>query len=174
MKKEDIEFLRELQHELNTQDHDGQASPRYWGICQEKTRLLPRDFGEECILCDGETFSLEEFVDFLKENEYNIEHQEEWCALDKNDTFDVVSFAEDVLGFDDIDIYAREIDKTCINHDSNVFLTKRACQRHIEQYGYHYSKPHTYAMTAWRNPEFERVLRILQTMNIDDIKVTEG
>ena len=32
MKKEDIEFLRELQHELNTQEHDGQASPRFWGI----------------------------------------------------------------------------------------------------------------------------------------------
>lgn len=34
MTKEDIEFLRDLQHELNTQPNDGNADPVFWGIIQ--------------------------------------------------------------------------------------------------------------------------------------------
>ena len=172
MKKEDIDFLRELQHELNTQENDGQTAPRYWGICQEKQRLLPKDFGDECILYEGTMYSVKEFVDWLYDNEYDIGREEEWEELDKTDIFDVVSFAEDKLGFNNVYEVSREVIDT-IGEDANVFLTKRACLKHIEQNGHHYSKPRTYAMTAWRNPEFERVLNILQTMNIDDIKVTE-
>lgn len=40
MKQEDIDFLRELQYELNTQENDGQAEPRFLCICQEKQRYV--------------------------------------------------------------------------------------------------------------------------------------
>lgn len=170
MKKDDIDFLRELQHELNTQEHDCQAAPRYWGICQEKYELLPEGFGDDCLLYDGEMYDLDDFVTFLYENGYDEGHEEEWGNVDKKDVVDVISFACDVHG---MDVYAvsRTLNDTHIDHDSNVFLTKRACKKHIAQNGYHYSKPRPYAMTAWRNPEFERLINILQTMNIDDIKV---
>lgn len=34
--------------------------------------------------------------------------------------------------------------------------------------GYNHSNPHTYAMTAIRNPEYETLINILKTINFDD------
>lgn len=174
MKKEDIEFLRELQHELNTQENDGQASPRYWGIAETKRKPAPDFCGDSYIfLGEGMPMTCKEFVDYLTDNDYLEGYEEDWNDVDKEDTGNLVSFATHILNMSGIREVWMETEYPIINENSNVFLTKRACKKHIETNGYHYSNPHTYAMTAWRNPEFERVLNILQTMNIDDIKVTE-
>lgn len=174
MKKEDIEFLRELQHELNTQETDGQAQPRYWGIAETKCKPTPEYCGDPYIfLGEGKPLTCKEFVDFLTDNDYLEGHEEEWEEVDKEDTGNLVSFATYNLQMRSVREVWMDTEYHIISEDSNVFLTKRACQAHIKANGYHYSKPHTYAMTAWRNPEFERVLNILQTMNLDDIKVTE-
>ncbi len=39
---------------------------------------------------------------------------------------------------------------------------KEACKKHIDKNDYHYNKPHTYAMTAWRSPEVEKLFSILE------------
>ena len=51
-------------------------------------------------------------------------------------------------------------------NETGAFLTKRACQEYISCYGYNHSRPHTYAMTAYRNYELARLLKILKTMEI--------
>lgn len=128
MKKEDIEFLRELQHELNTQETDGQASPRYWGIVEK------REFA--CAEGDG-------VVDFAN-------------------TYLRKPYQHDFVGWID--------ERHELSGVTGCFLTKRAAKQYLDNNYYHHEDGHTYAMTAWRNPEFERLLNILQTMNIDDIK----
>lgn len=174
MKKEDIDFLRELQHELNTQDHDSQAAPRYWGVAENKVVAIPDGCGDAFIyIGDGGVLTCEEFVDFVESGEYNSGYEDDWQNVDKNDIDELVEFAQDTLEWNDVRVVYQELQRDIITHDSNVFLTKRACQAHIECNRYHYSQPHTYAMTAWRNPEFEHLMTILQTMNIDDIKITE-
>lgn len=54
--------------------------------------------------------------------------------------------------------------------EGTVFLTKRACKKHIEQNDYHYDNPHTYALTAWRNPEVEHLLKILKNADWNALK----
>lgn len=47
-------------------------------------------------------------------------------------------------------------------YPDTMFLTNRSCKRHIELNHYHYSgDAHSYAMTAWRSPEVERLWNIL-------------
>lgn len=36
MDKNDIDFLKELQHEIKTQDHVSTAYPRFWVVVQDK------------------------------------------------------------------------------------------------------------------------------------------
>jgi hypothetical protein len=43
-------------------------------------------------------------------------------------------------------------------------LTHKACQKHIDENYYHYKEgmdTKDYAQVAWRNPEFENLIRIL-------------
>ena len=46
--------------------------------------------------------------------------------------------------------------------DEAVFLTKKACMEHIKKNAHNYNDPHTYVMTAFRCPEYERLLKILK------------
>jgi hypothetical protein len=55
-----------------------------------------------------------------------------------------------------------------ISRETGAFLTKRACKEYIERYGYNHSKPHTYALTAYRNFELARLLKILKTMEMKE------
>ena len=53
---EDIEFLKDLQKEMNEQDHFGQADPRYW-VIEETERQYGNENGESCIVeTDGSGF----------------------------------------------------------------------------------------------------------------------
>ena len=79
------------------------------------------------------------------------------------DLDDVISFFEDhdiiVNGYYRTASY--NINESTICPDT-MFLTKDSCKKHIELNHYHYNNPHTYAMTAWRSPEVERLWKILE------------
>lgn len=181
MKKEDIEFLRELQHELNTQEHDEQAAPRFWGIEEKYLETAPEGDGEPYIFtCDYEKQTLEEYIESVREelSELTPEENEnydniiaEWTDIDKENVDEVVEFVNSNLrkfGTEDDILWLKEC--TRVSEETGCFLTKRAAKKYLEKNYYHHNDGHTYAMTAWRNPEFERLMNILQTMNIDDIK----
>lgn len=157
LSKEDIEFLLSLRKELNTQDHDYQASPRFWVVKQQKTRMVPKGFGDREIIIDKESGynfeSEKEFKEFLiSEYDYKPEDLAEIEYLS-----DLAEFADE-LGerFEIMDVI--DTDEICEN---TFFLTKKECAKHIEENLHHYNKPHTYAMTAWRSPEVKRLWQIL-------------
>ena len=63
--QEDYEFLKELQHELNTQENDGNADPLFWGVEEtcEECRGADGDFGgDPYIRYDDGKWTLEEAV----------------------------------------------------------------------------------------------------------------
>lgn len=98
---------------------------------------------------------MDDFVDFLVENDYiESERSEDWRKYDLNELPEMINNAEFyVCGYrDSYDVIA----------PNTLFLTKDSCKKHIERNGYHYKKPHTYAMTAWRSPEVERLWKILE------------
>jgi hypothetical protein len=65
----DIEFLKELQEEMNTQDTDCQAEPRYWTIAGSERKYVGEDYGDEsCVVSEDSEVAgnLDEFVEYIK------------------------------------------------------------------------------------------------------------
>lgn len=180
MKKEDIEFLKELQHELNTQDTDGQADPRYWGIMGRKTVPTADCNGDDWrFVVENEMYTAEEFVEMI-DNEYVVQmdgcNAARWNKL-KNEILadyyqpywsdDIPAFIFSATG---LNVYTVDVIEQDFLYENAMFLTKRSAKEHIEKNGYHYENPRTYAMTAWRSPEVERLISIIKNMNVSDIK----
>lgn len=60
--------------------------------------------------------------------------------------------------------------KVHIIQPDTMFLTKAEAKSHIKLYKHHYtSEAHTYAMTSWRAPKVERLLKILETFDWSSI-----
>ena len=51
---------------------------------------------------------------------------------------------------------------------NNSFLTEKACREHIECNRHHYRNPVDYLNYAFRNPEMEKLLRILSKIEIKE------
>jgi hypothetical protein len=86
--------------------------------------------------------------------------QEKW---DKN--IDVPDYCEDCDG--DCFVWFNVEQEFDLN--SGVFLTAEACEEHIRRNHYHYTNPKSYAVSAWRNPEMQEILKILFTLTDREI-----
>lgn len=175
----DIQFLKDLQQELKTQETDSNASPRFWVI--KDYRFVPGnekyDSGhEEHFFNDGDHVKFSKFSD-LKEflEEYFEDEIEEYEGLqellnDENENFyDLWEYVENNLNdsgyFDTAFVKEEEF----IVQDT-MFLTKEEAKRHLQLNSHHYtSKAHTFAMTAWRAPKVERLLNILESFDWEAI-----
>lgn len=178
MTREDLDFLKELQHEMQTQDNDGQAAPRFWGIRERKERITKDFYGDDMYIVDStsgepEKYELSDYVQMLgelidEEEEPAYEVIDGYAFLDTGDIDDVVNFANSMMGrkamSSSFETYEELSDQT------GCFLTKRAAEKHIELNKHHYQNPHTYAMTAWRNPEFERFIKIFENLDLEKLE----
>ncbi|KFN02057.1 hypothetical protein D0U04_13600 [Bacillus clarus] len=176
--KKDIQFLKELQQELKTQETDGNASPRFWVI--KDYRFVPGnekyDSGhEERFFNDGDYVKFSKFSELKEFLEEYFEGEIEEAELqelfsDENKNFDGLwEYVEDNLNDDGYfdTVFVKE--ESFIVEDT-MFLTKEEAKKHIELNKHHYtSKAHTYAMTAWRAPKVERLLNILETFDWESI-----
>lgn len=175
MNKEDRNFLKELQHEMLTQDTVGQADPRFWVIMQkERIYGIEDGYGDSgCVV----THESEEFAD-------NIEDCIEWiCNNYDKDDFDAIEkeLFEELLQCSSLESFVdlgneligdfqlvRYVEVDNIVPDT-LFLTYRECEEHIKRNYYHYKEnAHPYAMTAWRSPQVERLYKIIQNTNWED------
>lgn len=181
--QEDIEFLKRLQLEMNTQDTTGTADPRFWVIKGSERVIDNEDPDELALQIEGSivTNTTEETVKYLNENilpkcnatrqkckieigfawDFRLtylEDGEEECedfALE-----DVNEFLSDE-GYDDVRILG--ISNRPIAYPNTMFLTEKEARGHLERNHYHYSEDaHTYCMCAWRSPEVEKLWKILR------------
>ena len=170
LSQDDAKFLRDLQRELLTQPNDGNAEPVYWGVIETREEPAPEDCGEARIYnCDSDcsVMTLDKAVKWVNEN---IEEKDLiflWDTLDHDDLDTVFEFIHDEMGIKEASVVWVE-EHSRVSEDTGAFLTKRACQEYISRYGYNHSRPHTYAMTAYRNYELARLLKILKTMEIKE------
>lgn len=180
---EQIQFLKDLQatmkHE-NDHDNDGQASPRFWAIMDYKWVVTGEGHEGRVTLFDSESAEyvvLDEYVDgilngergddFSDEEIEELKDKKEWNS--NSEIFEWIEEYDDGSRF--YPIYEEEV--SFIAPDT-MFLTKEEAKRHLEKNDYHYSsKAHTYAMTAWRAPKVEQLLKLLQTFDWDSIEVKE-
>lgn len=170
MNKQDLEFLIELQHKLNTQENDGNADPLFWGVMEEKKVPAYPGCGngsELVIESEGnyQDDELGELKEWMDDTGYFNDCELE-SIYDLND-------AEEALVEKGIDceIYSYSLEDV-LSKNTGAFLTKEACQHHIKINGHNLSKPRTYAMTAFRNFEYEQLLKILKTADFEsELKV---
>jgi len=169
MTKEQIDFLIELQNELNTQDHNGQADPRFWVVAQYEWQPTMQGCEEDIHYYDSDggcTYnSFEKLIEGLIES-----HGETF----EDEDGEVVPF-EEIKEFYDIPDQFKSclteipVSKVHVIKENTFFLTRRECKEHIERNKHHYNDSvHTYAMTAWRSPQVEKLINFLQTANFED------
>ena len=169
---EDIEFLQKLQHELNTQTNDGNADPVFWGIMEQKQMPAYVGCGDTYLYYDDITY-YDSDLELLKETIKTT--LDELMTLDEEDleTINGISSiyeAHDIMAEYDIASELGEYQlQDVLSKETGAFLTKAACQKYIDTNAHNHQKPRTYAMTAFRNFELERLLKILKTADFSKL-----
>lgn len=192
--EEERAFLKELQKEINTQDHVSQADPRFW-VIKGTERLYNVDDADGYELydkedCESVASDIPGICEYIKNNlldEINKESGLEFTLEIKEGVFERDSIlvtwnddgeieTEELEDMDEINTWLEE--RGCDEYDvisykiipriyENVmFLTQIDAENHLKSNDYHYSDDaHTYAMTAWRSPRVEKLVNILQTVD---------
>lgn len=185
LSKSEIEFLTKLQEEMNTQDHCGNASPKFW-VINGTIREYNKEDGEQILTYDGEELfeDMSSALDYLEETAelddgfsfrcesgdilaVNIESDKEETLFDLEDVCDFLNKHEHTQNYS-ITTY-EDVEHI---YPGTMFLTQKAAEEHLVSNHYHYSKDaHTYAMTAWRSPEVEMLFEILSKTDWKNIKI---
>ncbi len=161
---DDIAFLTSLANALKSQDTVSTAKPIIYQIRQRQ-----REIGADPDDSDGIVLGLgdddEAFYDkdvdgarawLLEGFAWSPEELERIASASCLEDF--ADFCEEsgrvnyrFTGYRNIETY------------SGFFLTQRALLDHVQHNGHHYQDPVSYAQAAgWRNPELERLLRIIE------------
>lgn len=195
----DIEFFRNLQYVLNTQDNMGNADPLFWVIRASKekpvtTEQAPDDYDFITIADsddpDTNIRSLEDFYDIC--NSVITPENEKFMSIEYVPDGEVIieDTIEDRILYEisELDQNAAEILNlladyphrfyTCYYRTEpeiipdTLFLTHSACERHLKQNAHNYPEDaHAYAMTAQRSPEYETLLHLIKTINWNNIQL---
>lgn len=125
------------------------ADAKFLTVLGHELRTQPTDGN-----CDPRFWTV---IDEKKDVPCWSENAEEWALIDDEGN---------VVGHVPYETDAGEL--LCVPVRSEVFvpedilfLTKREAQEHIERNRHHYNKPYTYVQTAWRSPQYERLLGLL-------------
>lgn len=179
----EIKFLKGLQDELNTQDTFGQADPRFWVVEEERYYPCPKGYEDRVVVYDHDgccTMTLEGGVkaafDIIQDEQGN-DAATEWLSdwrITLDDRFDTwpmddraVDALEDCASMYDVPLDVIYEQRRSVPAADTMFLTYRECCEHIKRNDYHYSNPRSFAMTAWRSPQIERLIEILRTADFD-------
>lgn len=187
---DDLGFLEQLQHELNTQPHLCQADPRFWVIrdyeYREATESDEIDAVELFEDGEGETMSLEEAVmraykdelDFGGEDHAREWLEDNWLELDESGNVKGrYATIPDITFRNVIENYAKHNMLDCVFLTKQwkivadtMFLTLREAKDHLETNYYHYTnEARTYAMTAWRSPDVAQLIKLLHEVDFNEL-----
>ena len=186
--KEELDFLSDLQHELNTQDHVGQADPRFWVIMGQEKQVVPSGYEDDVVLYDDDAAEeladgMDNIIKFL--NEKFKDNDEPWEITQEYSSYTIKSKEDDeyneyLCDLEELEEWLHEHNHkdytfhyySCkpMIYPNTMFLTEKAAANHLRQNDYHYdTTAHTYAMTAWRSPDVEKLIKILQTVDFSNI-----
>lgn len=188
--QEEVEFLCNLQKEMNTQDTCGQAEPRFWVIKGSEEKTSADGYGDGCILFDenaAETVArnMKQAYEYLKEADIEeikeiefVEPDEsikvkwdEGCFREQGELTTMEEVSDFLNGFHDR-YRTISIEKVETIYQDTMFLTQKEAEEHLKENSYHYSgDAHTYAMTAWRSPDVKRLWEILRGVDWEKIKI---
>lgn len=111
--QEELDFLIDLQHELNTQDTVSQADPRFWVVAGTQKVYVGKEYSEGEELCGGESVladGIEEAIKYFQE-EVII------AANEDSEDFEYILEEEPTCSFKSWKIL--KIDKSCDKNDED-------------------------------------------------------
>lgn len=111
--QEELDFLIDLQHELNTQDTVSQADPRFWVVAGTQKVYVGKEYSEGEELCGGESVladGIEEAIKYFQE-EVII------AANENSEDFEYILEEEPTRSFKSWKIL--QIDKSCDKNDED-------------------------------------------------------
>lgn len=167
---EDAQFLVELAQKLKTQDSRATAKPLIFTIKEEiKIIGLSQDYADDCCLVDEEGqpfFTSEEVVEYV--TDYIMEDPTQTIQefakgydmkVDETNLESLLNLINKV-GYDwTITHYHTQ------NRFRGEFLTEEAASEHLKANRHHYNETATiYCKRAWRNPELEELLTIVEKL----------
>jgi len=181
--KKDIEFLKELQHELNTQETDGQAGPRFWTIMDYRDEVTAEGYHDDVKLYDDHAcHTFDSVDDYIEDIEERIKDEDlhEDDVEDIRECINTIKSSAYVSDFEIEDLFESVGDennmrivytkKEAYIVPNTFFLTKKDAKDYLERYGYnHTDKAHTYAMTAIRSPKMSALTKILESFDWDSL-----
>jgi len=137
---EDFKFLEELAKEMHSQNN---RSTQYPMFCIQET--VKDHVPSEC--ADGKSRIEDSDGDLCKE-----------CSSKYEDDGDIPDDCDDCD--DECFWHWRKEDKLSAG-DTCTFFTAKACEEHIASNNYHYSKPVSFGVCAWRNYEMQNVMKFI-------------
>jgi hypothetical protein len=167
---EDYKFLMECVKELNEQDHDGQAHPRFWVPCSTREGIGTED--DEKQIYNNRNCCIEEAEEVFENNPELVESffefrffrlgEDETCEFGELSASEVDDFIDHVGEDPDYDIvYSRKEEKCEVNPS----FFKSDVKRFIASNKHHLGEnPQTYAHSVWRMPKMERLVNILYSI----------
>lgn len=185
MKREDIEFLKELQGRIKN-EHEYLTGPVFWSIGERVRKIAPRLFdaegsiiygrNEECEFEDVQELyeSLKElFEDYprvkisLEEDEIKFAVEEKYGTDEFSICFD--DWIEDIeYGVEEINKLIGSSDYDCYEYEyvneyrgNLLFFTKEEAERCLEANKKYLQEPFIY-QTATPNPEMKKLWRIIK------------
>ena len=183
---EDILFLTELQKELNTQPNMGNADPLYWGIAQTRETPASPDYADTVAAAntDGAIVArdLKELAEYLDESNIDgvsgCQYFNKSCTIKFSDgdtvsAYSVSDLIEILHNAGITNLTAQPMSRGTQIVTDALFITHKDCEEHLEQYGYNYEQDaHAYAMTAIRSPRYEKLIRILRTVDWSKLTIS--
>ena len=151
-----------------TQSNRATASPLYFSIEQDHFVLAAEGCGDRIAIWipgNADSVLLEDIPEYLRV--YGPDDTE-WPddlgqQLNGMDSYELEEYLTDKLG-EACTVYEERNDPT----RSNAFITAEACDKHIKQNAHHYLNGRSYAEHAFRNPEMQAVLDIIDAITETD------
>lgn len=136
-------------------------------ICKYINENLLEEINEKRI--SGERFTVEFEDGLFGSDKIIIKWNSDDYSFKQTEELESLEEIKDWLseqGYDDYDVISYKIvDKI---YENTMFLTQIDAENHLRANHYHYSDDaHTYAMTAWRNPRMETLVKLLQEIDWD-------
>lgn len=160
VREEDYTLLKELVHELQTQENDSQAFPYFWGPRSKQESLGTSD--DTPMVYDtesAESYTLEGYAEcneevfsiFLSNND--LPQDTEYGDIDEDDWQSwVESYPHVYITYSRMEYVS----------ENNFSLFKSDVKQHIKTNSHHLGdNPHTYARTVWRMPKMEKLIQAI-------------
>lgn len=149
--------LLETSRLMRTQDNRGTQYPLF--IIQQEVETVTGDGrGDKTVYWNGgDQTSIEAETYEALENAQDNEVSDD----DIKELLDEVGL-DTLADFDTNDWEQLEVKNEFVFADNaGFFFTEKACHDHIEQNKYHYNKPRSYVISAWRNPEMVATMQMI-------------